>query len=310
MKRRIGLLLLDDFPLLSVACAVDPVRAVNALTGEKVFDWQYISVTGEDVVSSSGLIMRPHAKVGDVLDLHILFVIASTKWIHFEDPRTIAWLRRLHRTGVALGGLAGGPYILAKAGLLDGHRCTVHWEHVPAFREDFPEIDLRRTLFEIDRNRYTCAGGTAALDMMNELIARELGAETARAASEWLLQTQIREGEDRQRLTTRERFGVSNPRLLAALERIEATLDKQYSRNDLADELGMSSRHLHRLFAKHLNTTFQRHLTERRLDRAQKLLRQTGLPVLDVAVACGFTNASHFARVYRHRFGCSPSASR
>jgi transcriptional regulator GlxA family with amidase domain len=310
MAFTIGFLVQDDFPLLSLASAVEPLRAANALTGREFFRWKYMSVSDEDTQASSGLIVRPDPAAKQEADFDLLFVCAGNNATHFHRQATFAWLRRLDRMGKCLGGISGGPYILARAGLLRGRRCTLHWEHIPAFREEFPDIDLRRTLFELDDDRYTCAGGIASLDMMNALIAAKYSPSAAQAASEWLLQTHVRVGDIYQRMTARDRFGVSHPGLVKALEYIDANLDRSFDRQALADELGLSLRHIERLFAVHLKTTIQHHALKLRLDRARSLLRETTMPIIEVALAAGFANASHFARVYRKRFGVSPSDAR
>jgi transcriptional regulator GlxA family with amidase domain len=176
--------------------------------------------------------------------------------------------------------------------------------------EAFPQLDLHRTLYEIDRDRLTCAGGVAPLDMMVELIERDHGHDLATGVAEWFLQTEIRPGGAAQRMKARERFGVSNERLLRALAFMEANLEEPASKDRLAQAAGVSVRQLERLFAQHLGTTPGEHYLNLRLDRARTLLRQTTLSVMGAAVATGFVSPSHFSRAYRARFGKSPKAER
>ena len=195
-----------------------------------------------------------------------------------------------------IGGVSGGPYILARAGLLDGYRCTIHWEHMAAFREDFPQLDTTAHPYEIDRGRLTCAGGIAGFDMMRAIIATEHGSALATAVSEWFLQTQLRSGSGPQRLTLRERYGVAHPKLLEALQAMEDSTDKPLSRDALARAVALSVRQLERLFAGHLGTTIGDLYLKIRLDRARTLVHETALPLLEIAIACGFANGSHFSR--------------
>ncbi len=308
--RQIGFLLLHGFALMSYASAIEPLRAANTLSGRTLYRWSHISLDGQPVQASNDASILADHRVGDDIDLDIVFVCAGGNPALFRDQATLRWLRRQARSGRKIGGVSGGPYILARAGLLAGYRCTVHWEHVPAFLEEFPAIRLSRTLYEIDRDRLTCAGGIAALDMMHAVIAADHGQELAAGVSDWFLRGQVRQGSGPQRMPLRERYGVSHPKLLKVLERMEQNLEEPLSRERLASLGGISVRQLERLFATHLGLTISDHYLAVRLDRAQMLLRQTTLPVLEIAVACGFVSASHFSRCYRARFAHAPRAER
>jgi transcriptional regulator GlxA family with amidase domain len=169
---------------------------------------------------------------------------------------------------------------------------------------------LTRALFEIDRDRLTCGGGVAALDMMHELIAVDHGPALAAAVSDWFLQTEIRMGEGVQRLSARERHGTSNAKLIKALAAMEARLDEPAGRERLASVAGVSLRQLERLFSAELGSSIDRTYLKFRLDRARLLLRQSTLTVVEVGVACGFASPSHFSRSYKARFGAPPKAER
>jgi transcriptional regulator GlxA family with amidase domain len=306
----IGFLLVPGFALMSYASAMEPLRAANRLAGRPLYAWRHISPDGAAAAASNGMSLLPDGRVGEDVPLDALLVCAGGNPAQFDHPPTFRWLRALAHNGVQLGGVSGGPYLLARAGLLDGHRCTIHWEHIPAFVEEFPDLEVERTLYVVDRDRLTCAGGIAALDMMHALIERDHGHGLAAAVSEWFLHTDVRLGSGPQRMTLRERFGISNPKLLKVLERMEANLEEPVTRERLAAVAGVSVRQLERLFTAHLGATLGEHYARIRLDRARALLRQTTLPVLEVAVACGFVSASHFSRAYKGRFGWSPKAER
>ena len=308
--RKIGFLLIDDFALMSFASAIEPFRAANVLAGRTLYHWVTIGVDRAAAAASAGLSVRTQHRVGDDLDLDTLLVCAGSNLAEFAQEAVLQWLRRLARRGVRIGGVSAGPFILARAGLLDGYRCTIHWEHVPAFRESFPQLTLRRSLYEIDRDRLTCAGGIAALDMMHALIAAEQGRTLADKVSEWFLQTQIRVGTGAQRRSLQERYDTANAHLLTALELVESHIEHPMSRRALAQAAGISVRQLERLFAQHLDTTLDGHYREIRLERARTLLRQTVLPVAEVGLASGFQSASHFSRQYKRRFGHAPAQER
>jgi transcriptional regulator GlxA family with amidase domain len=307
---RVGFLLLPDFALMSYASAAEPLRAANALAGRELYAWRNISLDGAAATASNGASIRADHRIGEEIELDALFVCAGGNPALFSNRAVYRWLRALARSGVTIGGVSGGAYVLARAGLLDGYRATIHWEHLPAFSEEFPHLTIERSLFVIDRDRLTCAGGVAALDLMHALIERDYGHELAAAVSEWYLHTEVRLGSGPQRMTLRDRFGVSNPNLLKALSEIERRIEEPLSNVELAAAAGVSVRQLERLFAQHLKTTIGAHGQQVRLARARTLLRQTSMPILEVAVMCGFASASHFSRVYRHAYGHPPKEER
>ena len=308
--RRVGFLLLPDFPLMSYASAIEPLRAANVLAGETLYRWSHLTMDGQPARASVGLEIAPDLSLEAARDLDALFVCAGRNPAAFDHKPTFAKLRALAASGVEIGGMSGGAFILARAGLLRRRRCTIHWEHIPALLEEFPELLLERTLYVFDGDRSTCAGGLAAFDMMVDLIGRRHGAPLANAVSEWYLRTHPRSGEDAQRLSLRERTRVANEKVLKALALMEERIERPLSRETLADAAGVSLRQLERLFSAHLGQSLASHYLGLRLDRARKLLRQTSLPVVEVALACGFAASGHFSRVYKARFGRNPTAER
>ena len=144
---------------MSYASIVEPLRAANILSADRFISWSHISIDGRDVRASNGVEIRVDASVGKQIKSDILLVCAGGNPSRFNHTPTIRWLRRIARTGIQLGGVSGGSYILARSGLLDGYRCTIHWEHLPAFVEDFPDVMAERSLFVFDRKRLSCAGG-------------------------------------------------------------------------------------------------------------------------------------------------------
>lgn len=306
----VGFLLIPGFALLAYASAIEPLRAANQLSGRDLYRWSHIAIDGVAASASNGVGIRADYGLGDDVGFDYVMVCAGGNPAVFQHPPTFAWLRQLARRRVRLGGISGGPYILARANVLSGYRFTLHWEHAPAFIEDYPDLDLRRSLYEIDRDRLTSGGGTAPLDMMHAVIARQHGSELALAVSEWFLQTHVREGAGPQRMPLRERLGISHAPLLRVIGRMELSLENPVSRDELARTANVSLRQLERLFRQHLGRSLGEHYLSLRLDRARDLLRQTSLPVLETALATGFGSASHFSRVYRARFGYSPSTER
>lgn len=307
---RFGILLIDDFALMSFASAVEPLRAANILARQTLYEWFHVSTGAGTIVASNGLSVTTDYTIADNIRFDTVLVCAGGNPASFNDSKTLAWLRRIARTGCEIGGVSGGPFILAKAGILNGYRCTIHWEHLPAFTEAFPDIVPTRTLFEIDRGRLTCGGGVAALDMMHAIIRRDHGQSLAARVSDWYLQTAVRLGDSTQRISLTERVGTNNRNLISAIGIMERQLASPLPRAALAKAANVSVRQLERLFARHLGVTIDQHYVSLRLAKARALLRQTSLPVVQIGAECGFSNASHFARVYRTAFGMPPSMDR
>jgi transcriptional regulator GlxA family with amidase domain len=305
--RSVGFLLLPGFALMSYASTVEPLRAANRLAGKQLYRWWHSTPGNQPAIASSGAAVLPDFTFGaDAARLDLLLVCAGGNPVAFNDKRTFSWLRKLARQGVIIGGVSGGPFILAKAGLLAGRRCTVHWEHVPAFQEAFPESKLTRSLFVIDGDRITCSGGVAGLDMMTALIGRDHGFELGAAVSDWFLHTDMRDGVGPQRMDLRFRLGVADKNVLSALKAMEENLEEPLPREQLAALVGVSLRQLERSFRAAVRRGIHAHYLALRLERARQLLRETSLPAVEIALATGFGSASQFSRAFRRAFGFPP----
>lgn len=306
----VGLLLIPSFALMSYASVVEPLRAANLLAGQELYRWVHVTPGPATVAASCGATVPCTVKAGEAVKLDFLFVCAGGNPTAFRDKATLAWLRSLAAQGVRIGGVSGGPVILARAGIMDGYHMTVHWEHAPAVAEAFPNIMLTRSIYIVDRNRLTCAGGTAPLDMMHALIAEAHGPELARRVSDWFMHTDIRPAQSAQRASLTERYGVHDERLTAALELMESHPGEPLKRAETARRLGLSTRQLDRLFADKLGVSYADHYRRVRLERARDLLRQSAVPITEIALGCGFSSASHFGRAYREAFGMTPASER
>jgi transcriptional regulator GlxA family with amidase domain len=306
LPKRLAMLLIDGFALMSYASIIEAFRAANILAARNLYEWTHVSVDGEPVRASNGASVIVDHRVGDQIDCDILFLFAGGDPTSFDDGRTFASLRKLASEGVMLAGISGGPFILAKAGLLDGHGATIHWDHQTAFAEQFHNVALLPDLYVIDRRRITCAGGTAGLDLAVELIEREHGTTFATKVGEWFISPEHRSANRPQRLGLRERYGVSNDKVLRALSSMERSIEEPVSREDLASSLAISVRQLERLFRSHLNAGVKAVYLSIRIHHAQALLRKTSMPVTEVAFACGFRSSSHFARTYKAQLGITP----
>lgn len=307
---RFGFLLMPKFSMMAFTAAVEPLRAANRLMEREAYDWTLLSADGELVEASNGISLQPKGSPDDTERFDAVAVAGGIDPQAFNDPKAFAWLRKQNRRGAELFGLCTGSHALARAGLLGDYRFTIHWENLAGFLEEFPDLDVTNQVFEVDRDRSTCAGGTAALDLMLHRIGEDHGRAVAAAVSEQFIHTEMRGGETPQRMGLRQRVGVSHPKLLAAIDVIETSLSHPLSTPDLAREVGLSTRQLERLFRLYLGQTPTRYYLESRLRYARQLLAQTSLPVLEVAIATGFTSASHFAKSYRALFDRSPRSER
>lgn len=306
-SQTLGLLLTDGFALMSYASIIEPFRAANGLAGSVLYRWMHISIDGGAVSASNGASILADQKVGDALEYDKVFVFAAGDPSAFNDAATFAWLRKLARRDLGIAGVSGGPFLLARAGLLDGYRATIHWEHAAALRDAFPSLAVENNLYVIDRRRMTCAGGIAGLDLAIELIEREHGSALASRVGEWFIRTESRRAERPQRANLRDRYGVTNDRVLRALAEMEAWIEEPRARDALAEAAGVSLRQLERLFRSHLGATTADVYLRIRLDRAAQLLRTTGMSVTAAGLVCGFRSSSHFSRSYKTMFGHSPS---
>ena len=309
MSQTVGLLLIPGFALMSYASVVEPLRAANLLAGRELYRWVHITPGPATVMASCGATV-PCVAISEAGKLDFLFVCAGGNPTAFKDRTTLQWLRSLATKGVRIGGVSGGPVILAKAGIMDGYHMTVHWGHAPAVAEGFPNIMLTRSIYIVDRDRLTCAGGTAPLDMMHALIAGAHGPDLARQVSDWFMHTDIRPAQSAQRASLTERYGVHDERLTAALELMESHPGEPLTRAETARRIGLSTRQLDRLFAGKMGTSYAGHYRSIRLERARDLLRQSAVPITEIALGCGFSSASHFSRAYREAFGVTPASER
>jgi AraC family transcriptional regulator, glycine betaine-responsive activator len=309
-RRHFVFVLLNQFSFMPFAAAVEPLRIANRMSGQSLFRWSVVSESGRPVACSAGIRVEVDGPLPETGRDDVIVVCAGLDVRSHTTPALLAWLRRAARRGPVIGGLCTAAHTLAAAGILDGRRATIHWENQDGFLEDFAEVDLTRSVFVIDGNRLTSAGGTAAIDLMLTLIADDHGKDLANAVADQLIYTTIRTDRDIQRLSIPTRIGVRHPRLSRVIERMEASIEDPLSPADLAEEVGMSTRQLERLFRRYLNRSPKRYYMELRLARARNLLMQTDLSVINVALACGFSSPSHFSKCYRAQYGTTPYRER
>jgi AraC family transcriptional regulator, glycine betaine-responsive activator len=308
----IGFLLLPGFSQLAFSSALEPLRMANHLADRPLYTWHLVSQDGAEVTASCGLATAVDQALEPMPALDLLLVCGGLEVHRHDDRATLSWLRRLAERGIPLGALCTGGYVLARAGLLAGYRCTLHWEHIGSLHEArrFPEVTFTSQLFVMDRDRYTCSGGIAPLDMMLNLIGRQQGLGLAEAIAEEFIHERIRGVGDRQRTPLRVRLGHSHPKLEEVATLMEANLQEPLALDELARYAGLSRRQLERLFQRYVGCPPLKFYLELRLARARLLLQQTHMPITEVALACGFVSPPHFTKCYHDHFGHSPSGER
>jgi transcriptional regulator GlxA family with amidase domain len=309
-KTRFAFLTLPNYSLIAVTNALEPLRMANRVVGQDVYEWCIASLDGRTVAASSGLDLAPTIALDKIGKVEILFVCGGINVREAVSSPLLAALRRLAERRVGLGALCTGGYALARAGLLDNYRATIHWENLPALREEFPRVQLNDQVFSIDRDRYTASGGTAPLDLMLNLIQLKHGIRISQRVSEQFVLERVRSAEDRQYVPLRAQVGSSHRGMIQVAELMEENIEKPLSLEDIARTTGLSRRQIERLFRRHLDCVPKRYYLEMRLRRARELLLQTAMPIMDVTTSCGFKSPPHFSRCYRALFGHPPSAER
>jgi transcriptional regulator GlxA family with amidase domain len=310
LPQKVALILVDEFTMMPVTAVIEPLRLANRHVEKELYKWSVHSVDGEPVAASNGIASLAQGDL-DAIDDHAYVIVCSGVNVHRHvDKKLVNWLRKAARTGREIGAVCTGAHILAEAGVLDGYSCTVHWENLPGFSEAFPELNVTGSLFEIDRDRFTSAGGTSALDMMLSLIASQHGPDLASLVAEMVLHSPIRHHSEHQRMSLPARIGARHPKLVGIIEEMENNLEEPLSPSILAKQAGLSTRQLERLFRRYLDRSPKRYYLELRLKKARSLLLQTDLSVINVALACGFSSPSHFSKCYRAFYNRTPYRER
>lgn len=307
---RIGFMLVPDYPLMTFSAALDSLRQGNRLAKRKVFEWVLISADGKAVKSSSGLGFDADTAMATAPRCDVMIACAGINYAESYDPAIFAWFRRLYSEGCILGAVSTAVFFFAKAGLLEGRRCAVHWESLASFRSEFPNCLVTDDIFVIDGRILTSSGGTVTLDMMLFLIEASQGRELASQISDQFNHPRIRRHDDIQKMNPEDRFGIRNAKLGFVIRRMEASLNVPIDIEDLAESTSLSLRQLERVFHANLGKSPSKFYIELRLARARELLLNTNLGVAAIADICGYQSASHFSRIYRQHFQESPAATR
>lgn len=303
-------LMIDEMSMMSLASATEPLRSANRLLGREAFRWELCSLDGAPVIASNGVPFSARPVDRAIDSCHALFVCGGVRVDPGNERPYLAALRRATHRGLAIGALSTASYLLARAGLLQGYRCTIHWENRIAFEDDFPDLTPTGTLYEIDRNRLTCSGGTAAMDMMLHIIADRHGPDLARGVANQFHHERIREANEDQQGGRLQQIGALPQPMQRAIRLMQANMETPLQMDDLAKRIGLSSRQMERQFRANLGMTPARYYLSLRIDRAREMLLYSEQPVIDIAIAAGFASTSHFSKWFREFYQLRPSELR
>ena len=315
--KHIAFYLYPNFSMIAFSSAIEALRLANRMAMRDLYDWVIISTNGRMVRASNGLEITVDQSAAETKIIpgkdapyDYVFVCGGLGVERYDDPKAESWLRVQALQDSHIGALCTGSYVLAKAGLLKGHKCVIHWENLDSFQEKFPDIESSSDLYEVDEKRLTSGGGTASLDLMLHMIQEEHGQDLAWAVSEQCLVDKMRQSHDQQRLPIQTRLGIHNAKVIAIIEAMESNISEPLSMQDLADKAGFSRRQMERIFDQNAGRSPAKFYLDLRLQRARHLLYQSDMPILDIAMACGFISASHFSKAYKEMYGRSPRKER
>lgn len=299
--------------MVALSCAIDALRAANLETGTALFGWTLIAENAELVQSSSGIglqcISVDECVPADT-PIDVIVVCGGEHSHSFSSPKVDRWLKAWARHNIMIGAISDGAFVVAACGLFDRHRSTIHWKCQSAYRERYPDLDIRTSIIEIDGNRFSCAGGTSSLDLFLLFITRTFDARIAGKVADNYFHDFIRGADQTQPLSSGLRHAARSEKLSFALVLMASEIEYPLEIGEIAEKTGVSLRQLDRLFNKYLSVSPSRHYRNIRLLQAAGLLRQTGLPVSKIALGCGFQSSSHLSKFFRKKYNATPNQYR
>ncbi len=312
MPIKVVFLLLPQFSMMAFAAALEPLRAANRLGNRTLYEWTLASADGEPVKDSNGISLNVQSALSSVQTPQLLLVCAGLDPLSItrSHPQLRTQVQHLASHGCRVGGISSGAFLLAEAGLLDGRRCTVHWEYTGLFAARYPHTQLVPDLFVADGNILTCSGGTAALELMLQLIHEHGGQALASKVAEHLIHPRLHKTVSLPNIDPAPGRAVTHPKLSKIIRQMESALAEPLAPPTIATEAGLSTRQVERLFQRHLHQSPGAFYLALRLRHARQLLRNTALSIHAIAADCGFNSTSHFCHSYRRHYGHSPTMER
>lgn len=307
---RFGVLIFDGFPMLAFSAVIEPLRVGNILSKQDVFSWFIVSSGRPSVTASNGVAITVDHAAESAPDADYIVVCSGGDADRLPDKEPLKWIRRCLRSGAHVGSVADGTFYLARAGLMDGFACTLHWQSQPAFKEKFADITLKHDIYVVDRSRFTSAGGVGTLDMMLEIMAGHCGPGLAAEVAEWFVHSRIRSTADREKLQLHIRTGIHDDTVLSAVALMEDNIEAPISMIEIAGRLQMTRRQLENAFEREVGRSPSAYYRQIRLRHAKDLLEHSAMSVRDIGLACGYSSFSAFVRAFRGGFGETPKRFR
>ena len=306
----VGFILMPDYSMIAFANAVETLRMANYISRRQLYRWTVVTAGETTAVASNGLTTTSTGDIADLSNCDLVFVCGGVNVRKNTNEKVCHMLRELATRSVVMGALCTGSFVMARAGLLDGYRCAIHWENLSAISEEFPKVHFSTEVYIVDRNRITCSGGTAPLHLMLHLIRASHGVKLARDISEQFIVERMRDSNDQQRIPQPECIGPSYRHLAEAAEIMASNIEEPLRMGELALLVGLSLRQMERVFHRYFNMNPAQYYMNLRLRRAQEFLTHSSMPIMAITVACGFQSSSHFCKAYRSLFARSPSEER
>lgn len=313
----VTVVVLPGFSQLTLASLLEPFRRVNEVAGRQIFRWRIASAEGGQVMSATGISVL--ASSDFVLEKNLLFrsrapwsvfICGGEDVERFITPELRGLLRAYSRQSVPLFGLGTGAWVLAASGLLKASKCTIHWKSMAAFAETYRDLDISDALYVSEGKTTSCAGEFATFDLVASIVQALCGDEMVKHICRLLIADRWRDSETRQAMPLTVKLSGASVSLVQAIWLMESNLQVPLPMRDIARRVGLSQRQIERLFLKYISKSPWNYYVSLRLEKGRQLLRQTSLPINEIAFSCGFTNSSHFSNCFRYHYGASPSSMR
>jgi len=309
-KLRVTLLVLPDSSLMSLASALDTMRAANRSASRELFEWKIATLNGKPARLTCDLIIEPDIMLEAQASGDVLIVIASFNQQYHAGPAHLKLIKRVARNFSAVGGIEAGSWILARSGLLDNRSATTHWEDLEEFAIHFPRVDLKADRFVIDRSLFTTGGASPTFDFMLYLIRKRYGYPLAIEVSSAFIYDGVHSATDTQPLVSLGMLENNEPRVAAAIHVMEQHIDEPVAIQVIARDLEISIRMLEYLFRQTLNMSPAAYYRRLRLQTARRMVVDTRLKLQEIAIRTGFNSLSSFSRMFRKYYQESPGDCR
>ena len=307
--KRFYFVLLPRFSLVSFSCAIDALRGANQVLSKAYYHWHAVSAEGGNMPSSSS-ITAPTNLLEDVESPDVIVLCGGDQSHNYSNPVLSSWLHKKAQGNTRIGSISDGSFVAADVGLFDKVPSTIHWKCFDAYRERFPKLDVKPSIMEISDKRFSCAGGTASLDLMLQFISEDHGTDVSSQIANNYFHDTIRDASREQHVTNAFRLASRSPIVAQALLLMEDNLETPLTISDIAEKLELSHRQFNRVFKRDFDLAPQVVYRNLRLARAAGLLLQTNIGVTEIAVGCGFQSASHLGKYFKQLNGVTPGAYR